>query len=346
MRELQSQLEDSSRHAAQLQDTVHAHVEESAALRGELEAFQSQMQAEEQRSRAELDEALGREAQARKVLEAKLAERTQQLQAAQKSDASAKQDSESRAERLKALERQLQTEVEKRTQAEAKGADLRRQLEEYQGAHEETSSALEAQRQQAAQLEAALGGEEERRKGLEQKLQAATRELESARGTEEKAKAQATQAATQVQKLQDSLKAEAQKSTSLREQLNAQLAGGSEATVRKLTDEVERLRADSMALKKVREELTDANRKAMESQASYMKEKREREALSARVSELESRPPPPAKGGAASGEEVEKLRADVAKLKSKLVAAENAAEAAALLKSKVARLEAQLKKKG
>jgi hypothetical protein len=42
---------------------------------------------------------------------------------------------------------------------------------------------------------------------------------------------------------------------------------------------------------------------------------------------------------------VEKLKADVASLKKKLVAAENAAEAAALLKSKVARLEAQLKKK-
>jgi TATA element modulatory factor 1-like protein len=149
-----------------------------------------------------------------------------------------------------------------------------------------------------------------------------------------------------VQKLQDSLKAEAQKSTSLREQLNAQLAGGSEATVRKLTEEVERLRADANALKKVREELVDANRKAMESQASYMKEKRERETLLARVSELESRPAPAVKGGGASSEEVEKLRADVAKLKSKLVAAENAAEAAALLKSKVARLEAQLKKKG
>ena len=112
-------------------------------------------------------------------------------------------------------------------------------------------------------------------------------------------------------------------------------------------EEVERLRADSLALKKVREELTDANRKAMESQASYMKEKRERESLAGRVSELESRPPPPAKGGGSSDEAaVEKLKADVAKLKTKLVAAENAAEAAALLKSKVTRLEAQLKKKG
>jgi len=77
-----------------------------------------------------------------------------------------------------------------------------------------------------------------------------------------------------------------------------------------------------------------------------MKEKRERESLTARVSELESRPPPPAKGAAANSDEVEKLKADAAKLKSKLVAAENAAEGAALLKSKVARLEAQLKKKG
>jgi chromosome segregation ATPase len=181
---------------------------------------------------------------------------------------------------------------------------------------------------------------------VEEKLRALTRELEAARASEEKAKAQATQVGSQVQKLQDSLKAETQKSNSLREQLNAQLAGGSEATIRKLTEEMERLRADSIALKKVREELVDANRKAMESQASYMKEKRERESLGSRVHELESRPPPPAKGGGASSEEVEKLKADVAKLKAKLVAAENAAESAALLKSKVARLEAQLKKKG
>jgi len=248
---------------------------------------------------------------------------------------------------MKALERQVHAEVEKRTQTEAKGADLRRQLEEYQGAHEETSSALESQRRQGAQLEAALGGEEQKRKTLEQKLQAQAKEMEAARAAEEKARAQATQVSAQVQKLQDTLKAEQQKSHSLREQLNAQLAGGSEATIKKLAEELEGLRADAIALKKVREELVAANRKAMESQASFMKEKREREALAVRVSELESRPPPaaPAKG-VASSEEVEKLRADVAKLKTKLVAAENAAEAAALLKSKVARLEAQLKKKG
>ena len=348
VRDLQSHLEESTRRGSQLEDQLHAHAEESAARRGELEAFQTQMQAEEHRARTEMDEALGREGQARKTLEAKLAERSQQLTAAQKAEAAARQESESRGERVKALERQVQAEVEKRTQTEAKGADLRRQLQEYQGAHEETSSALETQRRQGAQLEAALGGEEQKRKGLEQKLQAQTKEMESARAAEEKARAQATQTTTQVQKLQDTLKAEQQKSHSLREQLNAQLAGGSEATIKKLAEEAERLRADANALKKVREELVDANRKAMESQASFMKEKRERDQLAARVAELESQPKPaaPSKAAAANSDEVEKLRADVAKLKTKLVAAENAAEAAALLKSKVARLEAQLKKKG
>ncbi len=109
------------------------------------------------------------------------------------------------------------------------------------------------------------------------------------------------------------------------------------------------MRADALALKKVREELTDANRKAIESQAALTRERRERESLAARVAELESQPPPEpvaAPAAAESTAEVEALRKDVAKLKAKLVAAENAAEAAALLKSKVARLEAQLKKKG
>jgi hypothetical protein len=40
------------------------------------------------------------------------------------------------------------------------------------------------------------------------------------------------------------------------------------------------------------------------------------------------------------------LKADLDKLKKKLVSAESAMEAAATLKSKVARLEAQLKGKG
>lgn len=62
---------------------------------------------------------------------------------------------------------------------------------------------------------------------------------------------------------------------------------------------------------------------------------------------LRNAPKPAAAAGgsasSASNEEVEKLKADLAKLKQRAAAAENAMEAAASLKAKVARLEAQLK---
>ena len=51
----------------------------------------------------------------------------------------------------------------------------------------------------------------------------------------------------------------------------------------------------------------------------------------------------PAGGGGASSEEVEKLKTDLGRLKQRAAAAETAMEAAASLKAKVARLEAQLK---
>ena len=50
-------------------------------------------------------------------------------------------------------------------------------------------------------------------------------------------------------------------------------------------------------------------------------------------------------GGGASSEELEKLKADNEKMKKRLMQAETAMETAASLKAKVARLEAQLKKK-
>jgi chromosome segregation ATPase len=168
VRELQAIWRRATGTSAQLQDQLHAHSEESAALRGELEAFQSQMQAEEQRARAELDEAMAREGQARKALETKLAERSQQLQRLRSPRPRRSRRASLAAERVKALERQLQAEVEKRTQTEAKGR-------------------RDASACSAAQLQAALGDEEETRKGLEQKLQALTRELEAARSGEEKA---------------------------------------------------------------------------------------------------------------------------------------------------------------
>jgi hypothetical protein len=121
-------------------------------------------------------------------------------------------------------------------------------------------------------------------------------------------------------------------------------SGSAEAHTQRLADEVERLRAEAASVKKVREELMTANRKAIEAQASFQKEKREREVLAEKVADLES--DLQRQSGKAQGtEEVKKLREDVAKLKAKLVAAENAMEAAAMLRSKVARLEAQLKGK-
>jgi DNA repair exonuclease SbcCD ATPase subunit len=121
-------------------------------------------------------------------------------------------------------------------------------------------------------------------------------------------------------------------------------SGTAEAETQRLFDEVERLRADAAGVKKVREELMTANRKAIEAQASFQKEKREREALAEKVQDLEH-DLKRASGKSQGTEEVNKLREDVAKLKAKLVAAENAMEAAAMLRSKVARLEAQLKGK-
>ena len=77
--------------------------------------------------------------------------------------------------------------------------------------------------------------------------------------------------------------------------------------------------------------------------------------LKARLAELEDREDVtatnvvpalvPGANGAASSAELEKLKADNAALKKKMMMAESAIEAAASLKAKVAKLEAQLKGK-
>ena len=67
-------------------------------------------------------------------------------------------------------------------------------------------------------------------------------------------------------------------------------------------------------------------------------ERGEREALEERLIQMENQSPEVVA-------ERDKLLADVAAMKKKLVFAENAIEAAASLKAKLARLEAQLKKK-
>jgi predicted nucleic acid-binding Zn-ribbon protein len=127
--------------------------------------------------------------------------------------------------------------------------------------------------------------------------------------------------------------------------------------------------AESVSAKKLRDELNQANKKAMEASGGLAKEKRERESAEGRIGEAERRAhqlqsqvaaleqslleareqgkrAPPAAGGASAEvvAERDKLKQDVANMKRKLVAAENAMEAAAALKSKVTRLEAELKK--
>ena len=186
---------------------------------------------------------------------------------------------------------------------------------DFQSARTAEASArasLDAQSSNLGSLDASLKEERQKRSGLEGELKTRSQALDAAQKVEKEARAQATQATGQLQKLQEALKAEQHKASALRDQLSAQLGGNSvaEATVKKLSDEIERLRAESNAVKKVREELTDANRKAMEAQAQFQKEKREKETLQARVTELESRPRPIAAAPAAASTEDWRLKAD------------------------------------
>jgi hypothetical protein len=93
--------------------------------------------------------------------------------------------------------------------------------------------------------------------------------------------------------------------------------------------------------------MVEVRRSLEEASLALQSERGEREALEERLQQVESQPSAPVEPGLASDTvaERDKLRADVAALKKKLVFAESAIEAAASLKAKVARLEAQLKKK-
>ena len=130
-------------------------------------------------------------------------------------------------------------------------------------------------------------------------------------------------------------------------------------------------RTEQASERKARDELAGSQQRAMELQGLLQKERREKDAwekragaaesskreLEARIDVLESaiahaREEPPRRGMVASGgaadeliAERDQLKADLASMKKKLVAAENAMEAAASLKAKVVRLEAQLKGK-
>ncbi|HMK72892.1 MAG TPA: hypothetical protein VK454_06115, partial [Myxococcaceae bacterium] len=226
-----------------------------------------------------------------------------------------------------------------RLTSEQKAVALSRDLQAAKTAEADARAALEAHGEHAGNLDGALQQERARRLAADGELRARTTQAELAQRSEKEVR-------IQVEKLERALAAEQEKVRSLKAQAAhaSGASGTAEAHAQNLQEQVERLRADAGSVKRVREELMTANRKAIEAQAAFQKEKREREILADRVADLESDLERSSGKGHAS-DEVKKLREDVAKLKAKLVAAENAMEAAAMLRSKVARLEAQLKGK-
>jgi chromosome segregation ATPase len=348
-----------------------------------VEQLRSVQERQESQGQAQLQAVLEREAETKRTLEGKLSERLKEISAARSSveaygekvralQAQVQSEAERRAqsdakvaeaqrelaslhgsseeqnglmEALRAqaekLERTLAQEREKRLASEQKAVALSRDLQAAKTAEADARGALEAHGEHSGNLDEALQAEQAKRLQAEVELRSRVTQAELAQRAEKEAKGLA-------EKLERALAAEQEKVRSLRE-LAARTSGASgtaEAHTQKLAEEVERLRAEALSLKKVREELMTANRKAIEAQASFQKEKREREALAEKVADLESDlSRASAKGQGQGTDEVKKLREDVAKLKAKLVAAENAMEAAAMLRSKVARLEAQLKGK-
>ncbi|HZN95693.1 MAG TPA: hypothetical protein VFB81_23430, partial [Myxococcales bacterium] len=123
----------------------------------------------------------------------------------------------------------------------------------------------------------------------------------------------------------------------------------------------ERSVGGAQQMKKMRDELAQANKKAIDSQVQLQNERRERAVAEqrageaeSRVSELERKVEEIQESGASASTSVavspeviaerDKLREDVANMKKKLAQAETAREAAASLKKKVEKLEAELKK--
>src|SRR5262249_8765332 len=184
---------------------------------------------------------------------------------------------------LQDLEAALAAEREKRRLSEQKLVGLSKDFQSARTAEASARASLEAQSGNLASVDTSLKEERQRRNVVEGELKARSQTLDAAQKAEKEARALASQASGQLQKLQEALKTEQQKASMLKDQLSAQLGGNSvaEATVKKLSDEIERLRAESNAVKKVREELTEANRKAMEAQAQFHNEQRAKQALQA-----------------------------------------------------------------
>jgi chromosome segregation ATPase len=175
-----------------------------------------------------------------------------------------------------------------------------------------------------------------------------------------------------ISELQTTLSSEEEKRTELQIRL-AESEGKAEALASQLASLETQLgtaRVDQSGARKARDELASVQQRAAELQALLQKERREKDAVEKRASaaeaiktELQGRigalesamarikaEPERAKVSGSAGQaeliaERDHLKVDLASMKKKLVAAEAAMEAAASLKAKVARLEAQLKVK-
>ena len=290
---------------------------------------------------------------------------------AERDAAAAERDSQGGdLEALNARIEELEQEAKSaRGRAEEQAARLAQQAQEQarreiRQSQERTGRALEQ-----AQASAASSAAE---------LEQARAQLSRLQGERSQLKAQAEQhirklrdeltATTQrkIAELQTALMEEEEKRAELERRLSE--AHGKSAA---LEGQLGSARTEQATARKARDELATIQHRAMELQGLLQKERRERDAwekrtaaaesnkkeLEARIDVLESaiahvksEPPrrSPGASGGASDEliaERDQLKADLASMKKKLVAAETAMEAAASLRAKVVRLEAQLKGK-
>lgn len=286
-------------------------------LAGNLEATQELYQAvtsENQRLSSQLErttEEIGTLAAER---DAAIAERDlaqQQLNDAKARLADLEKSNAAALQKSHSAERWLAEANEKVTAAERTAVEAQKKSQ-----HQERSAA-EAQRR-VVEFERGLREAQRRAEGAEAAAAKAQQQLEVAERT-------AAQAQHQLQTTEKG-SSEAQRRFRLLEKTASEAQKRAEGLEREVVE--------------VRQSLEEAS-------VALQSERGEREALEERLQQVESQPSVPAASALDADvvAERDKLRADVAALKKKLVFAESAIEAAASLKAKVARLEAQLKKK-
>lgn len=176
--------------------------------------------------------------------------------------------------------------------------------------------------QRAMESGAALRKEKELREAVEEKINHAEAKISQADARRESVEAELAQAQSALEQLGP------QHRSAL-----AEVEGRVQAAEAKASQYAKSVGASTAVEQKLRA-ITDQLHATQAAKALVEKE----------LAALKAAVPAPAAGG--GGAEVEKLRADLAALKKKLGTAETAIEAAASLKAKVTRLEAQLKAKG